>query len=313
VPTPWLICIKAADGGLFVALFAVIGEMLQPKRFAGIFGTSPAVSLANLLVIALAQGDGTAREAADGMVAGGIALAVACAAAIPAVRRWGAVRGSAALWAVWIAVGAAVGLPLAGGAGGAGAAAGARRPGGGPARRQQAPADGSGAAGGRLFAVDFGALRETRLKDLAFRFAFGAAISVVAGLIGVLVGPRAGGVTLAAPAVLPATLTIIEREEGRHPAVTEVQGAVPGAIALIGFALVAAACATKLPLAAALLLPLATWAAVAVAGYLVLAKLLPAWGRDVRELAFQRRDLALERRDQARARRGPAGPGAQQA
>ena len=50
---------------------------------------------------------------------------------------------------------------------------------------------------------------------------------MVAGLIGVLVGPRAGGVMLASPAVLPATLTIIERQEGRGPAVAEVMGAVP--------------------------------------------------------------------------------------
>jgi hypothetical protein len=116
VPTPWLICIKAVDGGLFVALFAVIGEMLQPKRFAGIFGASPAVSLANLLVIALVEGDGTARKASDGMIAGAIALAVASGAAIPAVRRWGAVLGSAVLWAVWIAVGVASHSPQPGSA-----------------------------------------------------------------------------------------------------------------------------------------------------------------------------------------------------
>ena len=36
---------------------------------------------------------------------------------------------------------------------------------------------------------------------------------------------------LAPPAALSATLTIIEREEGRRPAVTEVQGAVIGALA----------------------------------------------------------------------------------
>jgi hypothetical protein len=310
VPTPLLICISAVNGGLFVALFAAIGEMLQPKRFAGIFGASPAVSLANLLVIALAEGDGTARKAADGMIAGAIALAVACAVAIPAVRRWGAVAGSAVLWAVWIAVGAAVGFPLAGGAGGA---SGAGRRAGGPVQREQKTGEGAGPAGGsgdqrddRLFAVDFGALREIPLKALAMRFVFGAAISVAAGWIGVLVGPRAGGVMLASPAVLPATLTIIEQREGRGPAVTEVQGAVPGAIALTGFALIAAASLTKLPLAAALLLPLAVWAAVGVGGYLALARLLPAWARDVRFLAFQRRD-------QGRARRDQGGAGARQA
>jgi hypothetical protein len=255
------------------------------------------VSLANLIVIALAQGDGTARKASDGMIAGAIALAVACAAAIPAVRRWGAVLGSAFLGAVWIAVGVAVGFPLAGGA--AAAAAGTGRPAGGPARGQQRAGESAGPGGdsasGRLFAIDFGALREIRVKALAWRFAFGAGISIVAGLIGVLAGPRAGGVTLAAPAVLPATLTIIEREEGRGACVTEVEGAVPGAVALVGFALVAAGSLAKLPLAAALIAALVTWAAVGLGGYLVLAKLVPAWEKDVRDLAFLRRDVAAGR------------------
>jgi hypothetical protein len=53
------------------------------------------------------------------------------------------------------------------------------------------------------------------------RFVYGAAISVLAGLVGVVGGQRTGGIMLAAPAVLPATLTIIERQERRGPAVTE--------------------------------------------------------------------------------------------
>ncbi|HEY2315288.1 MAG TPA: DUF3147 family protein, partial [Streptosporangiaceae bacterium] len=116
VPTALLIVVKAVNGGLFVALFAVIGEILQPKRFAGIFGASPAVALGNLLVIALARGDTSARNAAAGMVAGAVALTVACGAAIPAIRRWGAVLGSVVLWTVWIVVGAAAGVPVWGSA-----------------------------------------------------------------------------------------------------------------------------------------------------------------------------------------------------
>lgn len=130
--TPLLILVKAVNGGLFVALFAVIGEILQPKRFAGIFGASPAVALANLLVIALAKGDTSARDAATGMMAGAIALAVGCAAAIPAVRRWGAVGGSALLWGVWFIVGGATAIPIAG----TGAAAAAGLPVGRGARRR---------------------------------------------------------------------------------------------------------------------------------------------------------------------------------
>ncbi len=119
---------------------------------------------------------------------------------------------------------------------------------------------------------------------------------MVAGLIGVLAGKAAGGVMLAAPAVLPATLAITERHEGRGPAVTEVEGAVPGAIALIGFAGVAAASKARIPLGAALLAALATWVAVAIGGYLTLAAIVPSWRQDVRTLAFHRRDAARARR-----------------
>jgi hypothetical protein len=286
VPTPVLILVKAVNGGLFVVSFAVLGEMLQPKRFAGIFGASPAIALANLLVIALVKGDTSARNAASGMIAGAVALAVACAAVIPAVRRWGAMRGSVLLWGVWMVVGAAAAVPVASGAA---AASGTGLPASRGGRRRQKGGRAPGHNGSRLFAVDFGALRDIRAGALALRFAFGAATSLAAGLVGVVAGARAGGVMLAAPAVLPATLTIIERREGRKPAVTEVQGAVLGAIALIGFAGVAAASIPTLPLAAALLAALAAWVACAIGGYLAQAALLPSWHEAVRDLARQRR------------------------
>lgn len=82
---------------------------------------------------------------------------------------------------------------------------------------------------------------------------------------------------------------------------TEVQGAVPGAVALTGFAVVAAASTAKLPLAAALLCALAAWVLVAIGGYLAEAAILPAWRQDVGDLAFQRRRAA---QDDRRARRG---------
>jgi hypothetical protein len=289
-----LISIKALNGGLFVALFAVLGEILQPKRFAGVFGASPAISLGNLLVIGLVKGEATARSAGTGMIIGAVAMAVACAVAIPAVRRWGAVWGSAVLWGVWLVVGGATAVVVLGGV--AAARAGTGLPVGRPVHDQQDTTGTAGNSRGRLFAVDLRSLREIGPAALVLRFAFGAALSVVAGLTGVVAGQRAGGVMLAAPAILPATLTIIERHEGRGPAVTEVQGAVLGAIALIGFAVVAAVTTTKLPLAAALLGALATWVVAAIGGYLVQAAVLPSWHRDVRDLAWQRRDAAQARR-----------------
>ncbi|HYZ54832.1 MAG TPA: DUF3147 family protein [Streptosporangiaceae bacterium] len=297
MPTPVLICLKAVNGGLFVALFAVLGEILEPKRFAGIFGAAPSIALANLLMTVLGKGETAARDASTGMIAGAVAMVVACAAAIPAVRRWGAVRGSLLLWGVWLVAGAAGALVATGGAhlmSGTGMPAGREashgRPGKGAAKDD---------SGGRLFAADLGALRETRLRDLAVRFAFGAAISIVAGLVGVLAGQRAGGVLLASPAILPATLTMIEREENHRAAVTETQGSVPGAVALVVFAAVSATTIKLVPVGAALLSALAAWIAVAIAGYLTLAAAHASWKQDVDDIARQRREAAQARRGQA--------------
>ena len=35
-------------GGLVVSSFAVLGDMLKPKSFAGLFGAAPSVALATL-------------------------------------------------------------------------------------------------------------------------------------------------------------------------------------------------------------------------------------------------------------------------
>ncbi len=36
-------------GGLFVSLFAVLGDSFKPKTFAGLFGAAPSIALAGLI------------------------------------------------------------------------------------------------------------------------------------------------------------------------------------------------------------------------------------------------------------------------
>jgi hypothetical protein len=57
-----------------------------------------------------------------------------------------------------------------------------------------------------LAGVDLSKLSKDRPKDLTVRFAFGAAISLVAALISLAFGATAGGMFLAFPAILPASL-----------------------------------------------------------------------------------------------------------
>ena len=62
--------------------------------------------------------------------------------------------------------------------------------------------------------------------DYLVRFVFGAAISLVAGLIGMKLGPTVGGVLLGFPAILPASLTLIEKKEGKEEASIDSLGAI---------------------------------------------------------------------------------------
>ncbi|MEY2419450.1 MAG: hypothetical protein QOG90_2130 [Actinomycetota bacterium] len=72
--------------------------------------------------------------------------------------------------------------------------------------------------------------------EMATRAAFGAGVSVVAAIIGVVFGARVGGLFLACPAILPATLTLIEKKEGKQPAEEDEHGSIAGALGLVAFA-----------------------------------------------------------------------------
>jgi hypothetical protein len=73
-------------------------------------------------------------------------------------------------------------------------------------------------------------------SEYLLRFAFGAGISVAAGLIGMKFGPVVGGIFLGFPAILPASLTLIEKKDGRQQAAIDSEGAILGAIAMVAFA-----------------------------------------------------------------------------
>lgn len=94
---------KAVNGAVFVVLFALIAEMLSPKRFAGLLSAAPSVALANLTVIVVAKGHPEAAADTRGMLVGSGALVFACLVGAPFVRRWGARRVSVLMCATWLA------------------------------------------------------------------------------------------------------------------------------------------------------------------------------------------------------------------
>jgi uncharacterized membrane protein (GlpM family) len=122
-----------------------------------------------------------------------------------------------------------------------------------------------------LFGADLGELRHVRPKEMLVRFAFGAAISVIAGLAATVLGSVAGGLLLAFPAILPAALTLIEDEQGTDAAVHDVGGAMFGGVGLVAFAAVGAVMLGVIPAPGALALALAAWTVVSVVLYVLRA------------------------------------------
>jgi len=97
-----VLAIKAVNGGLFVVAFALIGEVLEPKRFAGLFAAAPSVALANLSVTIIDKGPHDARQNVIGMMVGAIALVVFCLVARRSIARFEAAIGSTVACAAWL-------------------------------------------------------------------------------------------------------------------------------------------------------------------------------------------------------------------
>jgi uncharacterized membrane protein (GlpM family) len=114
-----------------------------------------------------------------------------------------------------------------------------------------------------LAAIDLAQFRQTRWRDLLIRFIFGATISVGAGIVGLTLGAKVGGLLLAFPAILPATLTLIAKEGGEQHTFHDLQGTVAGALGLVGFGIVATITIGRLNVLVALALALVTWSVVA--------------------------------------------------
>lgn len=90
-------------------------------------------------------------------------------------------------------------------------------------------------ADGPAFGIRLHDLKDVPRRDLYIRFAFGAAISTAASIIGLGAGSRIGGIFLAFPAILPATLTLIEKEHSVRSAENDDLGSILGAAALAVF------------------------------------------------------------------------------
>jgi hypothetical protein len=63
-------------GGIAVSAFAMLGDVLKPKSFAGLFGAAPSVALATLGIAIYQHGPSYAASQSRSMMAGAIALVI---------------------------------------------------------------------------------------------------------------------------------------------------------------------------------------------------------------------------------------------
>lgn len=114
-----------------------------------------------------------------------------------------------------------------------------------------------------------GDLTEPRPKDWLIRFAFGAGVSAIAAIVAKIFGPQIGGLFLAFPAILLASLTLVAKDDGPKQARSEARGATLGALGLIAFAVVGTVTMHHWPAWAALVAASAAWGLIAFGGYLI--------------------------------------------
>jgi len=93
-------------GGTIVSLFALLGEVFQPKTFAGVFGAAPSVAIASLSIAFARHGREYVADELKTMMIGCVALIIYGAACVLVAEKrelpiW---LGAAVSWLIWIAV-----------------------------------------------------------------------------------------------------------------------------------------------------------------------------------------------------------------
>jgi Protein of unknown function (DUF3147) len=92
-------------GGALVSVFALIGDLLRPKSFAGLFGAAPSVALASLALTMATQGKAYAALECRSMIAGAIAFFLYASIVSKVMMRYKppALAATLALIPVWFA------------------------------------------------------------------------------------------------------------------------------------------------------------------------------------------------------------------
>ncbi len=104
------IVVRIVLGGVIVSAFAMVGEVVKPKSFAGLFGAAPSVALASLGLALTQHGRNYARVEARSMIVGAVAffLYASLASRLLIRKKWAALPAASLSLLLW--VGAALAL-----------------------------------------------------------------------------------------------------------------------------------------------------------------------------------------------------------
>jgi len=91
-------------GGLVVSLFAVLGDVLRPKSFAGLFGAAPSVALATLGLAYWKHGGDYVSLEARSMQIGALSFGLYCFVVLQLMmrRKWSAATAAGVALSVWL-------------------------------------------------------------------------------------------------------------------------------------------------------------------------------------------------------------------
>ena len=93
-------------GGLIVSSFAILGDVLRPKSFAGLFGAAPSIALATLVLAFHNHGASYVSVEGRSMILGAVALAVYSFVVCHLLMRfrWSALSSTTITLVLWFAI-----------------------------------------------------------------------------------------------------------------------------------------------------------------------------------------------------------------
>lgn len=104
------ILLRIVVGGIVVSAFAVLGDMLKPKSFAGLFGAAPSVALVTIALTVKEHGHVYASIEVRSMILGAVAFLIyaSIASRLMMRQKWPALPVTGLALLLWL--GAALGL-----------------------------------------------------------------------------------------------------------------------------------------------------------------------------------------------------------